>query len=399
MRVLFVNTYYYPNMFGGAEKAVKLLASKFAEKCPCAVFSADSAVKGLHKEVIEGVEIFRSGSFFFDFEKRFSKRESRFCKLKNRLADLYNPAANRHFKKVIKEFKPDVIHTNGLRGIGPQIWKIAQKNGIKVVHTLHDYFASDPLMREEPPASTIISAWQSYWNSFSKCIDAVTAPSTYVINKMQKNGFAKNSIAFTIPNGISFTPYQPSCDENKNIQTKNTKVRFIFAGTLVDFKGILKLLEAFKDVQKHQPNVELVICGAGPLQGKIQEESSQNPAILYRGKLDAESIAKEYQQADICVIPSLWEEPFGLVVIEAAYYGCALIASNKGGIPEIINSLGAGILCDCSNTHVLAKNMIDLCDENARSTQQKKFATTISKYSIDKCIDTHYNFFAKVLNG
>ena len=48
MRILFVNTYYYPNMFGGAEHSVKLLAEGLGAHNECAVFSADAASKGLH---------------------------------------------------------------------------------------------------------------------------------------------------------------------------------------------------------------------------------------------------------------------------------------------------------------------------------------------------------------
>ncbi len=399
MRILFVNTYYYPNMFGGAEKSVKLLATFFSKKYPCAVFSADASIKGLKKENIDGVVIYRSGSSCFNFMARFTKSESRFCKVKNRLADLYNPAACRHFKKVLDEFQPDIIHTNGVRGISPLVWKIAQKCGIKVIHTLRDYYAADPLMREEPPKSLILSVWQKYWNKKSKYINAITAPSSFVIKKMSSFGFGNKAVLRAIPNGIVFDKNYFSNIINRPQKSDARKIRFLFVGTLVDFKGVLKLLSAFKEVQKKREDVELVFCGAGPLAELIQEESKRNESVIYRGKLDASAISKEYQDADVCVIPSLWEEPFGLVVIEAAYNGCALIASNKGGIPEIIDNLNAGILCDCSNVQSLAQSMLFLCDEEERNSQRKTFAGTAENFSIENCINQYNNLYTEVLNG
>lgn len=399
MRILFVNTYYYPNMFGGAEKSVKLLASNFSKKYPCAVFSADASIKGLQKEIVDDVVVYRSGSFFFNFKARFYKSESRFCKVKNRLSDLHNPVAYRHFKRVLDEFKPDIIHTNGLRGIGPKVWKLAQERGVKVVHTLRDYYASDPLMREHPPVNAIISVWQNFWNKKSESIDVVTAPSSFVIKKMIGFGFGLKAVLRAVPNGITFDKGTFLKNINHSPKAASSKVRFIYAGTLVDFKGVQKLLEAFKEIQKNRDDVEIVFCGAGPLMELIQAEAKCNQSVIFRGKLDSQAMSKEYLDADVCVIPSLWEEPFGLVVIEAAYHGCALIASNKGGIPEIIDNLGAGILCDCSDVQSLARNMLLLCDEEERIIQRKIFSESVEKFSIENCIDQYDYIYREILNG
>lgn len=386
-------------MFGGAEKSVRLLASIFSKKYSCCVFSADASVKGLQKEFVDNVIVYRSGSFFFDFKARFTKTESRLCKIKNRIADLYNPAVSSHFKKVLNEFKPDIIHTNGLRGIGPCIWKIAQKRGIKVVHTLRDYYAADPLMREHPPVNPILTMWQNYWNKESKNINAVTAPSSFVIKRMSGFGFGRNSVLRPVSNGITFNKTSFLQNINRFSQKNSTRTRFLFAGTLVDFKGVLKLLESFKECQKKRNDIEIVFCGAGPLAELIQAEAEQNQSIIYRGKLDVDPMSKEYLNADVCVIPSLWEEPFGLVVIEAAYHGCALIASNKGGIPEIIEKLGAGILCDCSDVQQLTQKMLFLCNESERRKQREIFVDSVEKYSIENSINQYDNLYIELLNG
>lgn len=396
MRVLLVNTYYYPNMFGGAEHSVRLLATNLAKKHSCAVFSVDSSLKGLHRENIEGVDIYRSGSICFNFKARFNKQETIFCKVRNRISDLYNPIALAHFSKVLDEFKPDIIHTNGLRGIGPQIWKIAGDRKIKVVHTLRDYFAIDPLMRENIPTNMILSIWQNIWNKKSTYIDCVTAPSDFTLRKLKKYGFAVNKPSSSIPNAIPFQK-EALVDNIEYSKRKDGKTRFVFAGTLVDFKGVLKLLEAFRELQKKQANVELCFCGDGPLSHLIHAETESNNAVRYCGKLDSKSMAKEFLNADVCVVPSLWEEPFGRVVVEAAYNGCALIVSNKGGIPEIIQKLGAGIVCDSSNVAQLSDAMCELCSKEKRDSQLEILKENVGYFSISNNVELFDDLYKKLL--
>ena len=388
MKILFVNTYFSPNMFGGTEHSVKLLASFFSKKYSCAVFSVDSIAKGLERNVVDNVTVYRSGSVFFDFKSRYTKKEHFFCKMKNRLADLYNPVASAHFKKVLDEFEPDIVHTNGLRGIGPQIWEIANQRGVKIVHTLRDYHAADPLMRESTPSSPFIMFWRYLWNQKSSFIDVVTATSTFALNKMLKAGFSHNKSCITILNGIPFEKreFLENIEYSKNQKRKNT--RFLFAGTLVDFKGVLNLLEAYVRLQKEISSVELVYCGEGPLLEQIRRCSNCYPGIYIRGKLDVNAMKREFLEADVCVVPSLWEEPFGRVVVEAAYNGCALIVSNRGGIPEIIQKLGAGIVCDCSNIDQLTTAMACLCDEKKRRLQLDCFRNSVEYFSISNNINS-----------
>jgi glycosyltransferase involved in cell wall biosynthesis len=393
MKILFINTYYYPNLFGGTEQSLYLLANGLKTQQQCAVFTVDGLQKaGLTKELINDVLIYRSGTKNFNFESRFNKTETILGKIKNRLADIYNPKALSHFKQVIDEFAPDIIHTNGLRGIGPQIWKIAAKKNIKVVHTLRDYYVLDPTMKLIH-TTLFFKLWRSFFLSYFKYISVLTAPSAFTLNTVlsyKKN----NTLAVTqvVPNCITFKAQE--LEQNFSNNNHSTPVKYLFVGTLVEYKGILQLLEAFK-LMKNK-DAELIICGTGPLSENIKQESLCDKRIKYKGQLQKEALIEQYKQADVCIIPSLWEEPFGRVVIEAAYYANALIASDKGGIPEIIKTLQTGILCDCSNPITLSQAMDNLFDANNRNQQLIQIEKNISLYSLEKQIDTFNKIYLDI---
>ena len=389
MRILFVNTYYYPNMFGGAEHSVKLLAEGLSSHHECAVFTVDAATDGLTVEKINGVVVYRSGSSRFNYKARFSKTETKIVKLKNRFADLYNPGALKHFNQVLDQFRPDVVHSNGIRGIGPHILREAKKNNIKVVHTLRDYFVIDPTMKMN--RLSLFWWWKTYFSHYSKYIDCLTAPSNYTLDKVLNAGFGcsvKNKKA--IPNATDVDERELGALIDSKIRKPSTQTRFIFVGTLGVYKGILNLINAFNQMQNK--DAELIICGSGVLSEKIMDAARENPKIIYRGQLSADEMKKEYQSSDVCVIPSLWNEPFGRVVVESAANGCAIIASNCGGIPEIVKTLEAGSVVDCSDIHMLSKEMDSFCCVEKRVDQQKRIKENMNCY----CVERHVNSYEKL---
>lgn len=384
-------------MFGGAEHSVLLLASNLKKSHECAVFTADSFCGKLICENVDGVTVFRSGSHVFNLQSRFKKNENKIQKLFNRISDFFNPIATRQFRQVLDQFKPDVIHTNGLRGISPVIWKIAHERGVKVVHSLRDYFSLDPLMRETPPESLVLNYWREYWNKYSRFIDVVSAPSAFTLEKTVSRGFSsEHSVKKAVPNSISFELqyFQEAIQEA--INRLNCETRFIFVGTLVEFKGILLLIEAFEILLSKRSDIELVVCGTGPLVNFVEEASKKYPAIQYRGQLKSTDLAVEYRNADVCVIPSIWEEPFGRVVIEAAYNGCALITSNMGGIPEIVKTLDSGEVWSDKNVNTLAKLMDFLCEKKNRLKQLEKIKEHIEDFSVQKQIESFEKIYGDI---
>jgi len=110
--------------------------------------------------------------------------------------------------------------------------------------------------------------------------------------------------------------------------------RFVFLGRLVKKKGLDWLLRAFAtvDISAH-----LDVAGEGPQREEAEQlvrTLSIGDRVTFHGWLESEAVAALIRQAHAVVFPSVWHEPAGLVSLEAAAYGRALIASKVGGIPE-----------------------------------------------------------------
>ena len=141
MRILFINTFYYPNMPGGAEQSVKLLAEGLVKRGhQVAIYTGDSKDGKFHLEKYNGVSVYRydTGKFHL-FKYSYQKdKVGQFEKVSQKLQLYYNSIVNKNFVKVCENFKPDVIHTNTLYGIPCTVWKPAAKLHIPTVHTIRD---------------------------------------------------------------------------------------------------------------------------------------------------------------------------------------------------------------------------------------------------------------------
>ncbi len=117
----------------------------------------------------------------------------------------------------------------------------------------------------------------------------------------------------------------------------------IFTGRLQEFKGIRQLLEAF--VRIKDVNVKLLVVGASffsaskptPFIDKLKSIAmGYEDRITFTGYVNHCEIYKYYQMADVAVLPSMWEEPFGLTCLEALACGLPVITTMSGGLPEIV---------------------------------------------------------------
>jgi glycosyltransferase involved in cell wall biosynthesis len=112
----------------------------------------------------------------------------------------------------------------------------------------------------------------------------------------------------------------------------------IFVGRLVSDKGAALLLDALKLV-KAEPH--LTIIGDGPERVALEKQASQlQSPVEFAGPQHGEQLADSLRQHQILVVPSLWQEPFGIVALEGIACGCVVIGSAGGGLAEAIGPCG-----------------------------------------------------------
>jgi len=106
-------------------------------------------------------------------------------------------------------------------------------------------------------------------------------------------------------------------------------------------KGLQMALEAFQKVYRSNKNTQLLVVG-------INKTLSQE-GVTSVGRVPNDELHKYYQLSDVFVFPSLWKEGFGIVLAEALKCGCYCIASNQGGIPEVLSFGEYGVLVENPN--------------------------------------------------
>lgn len=153
---------------------------------------------------------------------------------------------------------------------------------------------------------------------------------------------------------------------------------FLFSGRLTPEKGAEELLEAFAQVVDQVPNAKLVVAGAfffnsnikSPFEQKLHDLASQpqiKGRIVFTGFVDYNDMPALYEMADVCVLPSIWDDPAPLAVIESLVSGKPLITTKSGGIPEYAND-DCAIILERDNQLVdhLAQAMVELANDSQK---------------------------------
>lgn len=400
MRILILNSWYYPNLMGGAEHSVMLLAENLVKRGHIVgVFTIDSEKRQLITETIHGVEVFRGSGGKYDIRKAYRPDKPLVESMRNKCLEIRNYSVISELSKVNTIFKPDIVHVNCIAGMSMSAIKYFQLKNIPIVYTLRDYFLDNPknivanFGWNHPVKKTILAGYRWYTRRMSSHVEVCTAPSTYTLEYYLNNGyFSKSKIQKCIFNSV------PICiEETKQyIADKGLHQRrnFMYAGSVTETKGIKPMLEAFMQTRM---NCNLYICGTGNLLDYVKACAKKDDRIKVMGKLKPAELGQIYKKSDIMLVPSLWAEPFGRVVIEAAKYGLYVIGSNNGGIPEIINTLKCGCICNPVD--------IDKFKEILEKVYIKDFTDTynnivhkIELYSIEKQIDSFEEVYSSFLS-
>jgi glycosyltransferase involved in cell wall biosynthesis len=158
----------------------------------------------------------------------------------------------------------------------------------------------------------------------------------------------------------------------------------LYAGRLIDCKGVDYLIKALPNVLEKQPEAKLLIVGSGPAKNdllRLSERLNLQEKVLFLGAVSQEELAGYYSMADVFVLPSVVTdagetEGLGVVLLEAMACGLPVIGSVVGGIPDIIEDGETGLLAQ-------QKNPGDLAEKINRVLANKSLRQCLSKSGHD----------------
>lgn len=227
----------------------------------------------------------------------------------------------RHRKEI------DVIHCHDLNSAAlcAFVSWIFKKRSVITVHYVQDF---------------LLASSSSTFNRFGRRVmshfDAVIAISSKVRERLlplMKDETKLHQMTYW----IDLSLFQPA-GRAETKRTKHLEGRFIvlFVGRLVSTKGVEVVLDVASRLQEEK-EIEFIFIGQGPLSEIVQTVSSSLQTVSFLGPLDSMALSEYYRSADLLLVPSVYEEGFGRVIMEAIASGLPVIGANRGAIPEAMD--------------------------------------------------------------
>lgn len=286
---------------------------------------------------------------------------------------MHSPEAVRKIGQLIDETQPDIVHCHNIyHQLTPSIIGAAKGRQVPVVLTLHDYKPICPTytrLRDGHVCSACIenqfsnvmkyrcadgslgksallyaeATVQRLFRSYEK-VDMFIAPSEFMRSSVTQHRLDEDRVE-VIYNGIDCAAIDVAAEDQGYA---------LYLGRLSPEKGIETLLSAHAEIADRVP---LVIAGTGPLE---QTMRSRYPKAQYLGHLSGDALKETVRNAAMIVVPSEWYENCPMSVLEAMASGKPVVASNIGGIPELVTPGETGLLFRPGDHDMLKSHLLQL---------------------------------------
>ena len=295
--------------------------------------------------------------------------------------EAYMAAFGRTITEAVEKFEPDVIHCQ-------HIWLLswlARKTGIPYVITAH----GTDLMGYQKTSRFRQYATEAALGA--RRIITISNDNDELVRQLFPGSADK---AVHMRNGYDPERFYPEKKTRDQLETQfgvRMLNKFVmFAGKLAYFKGVDILLEAAKlNEGEHPGEIVTIIAGDGELSEQLKKQADDNMLdnVHFLGSLDMSLLRGLYSTADVCVVPSR-REPFGLVAVEALACGCTVIATNQGGLPDIINDR-VGALVDVEDPIGLSAAILhELYRPDIKERREYAAKYAFETYAQDSLMDT-----------
>ena len=299
----------------------------------------------------------------------------------------------KHLRRIVKQVRPDATHVQYMAPGATVIlllWLIGVKNIITTAHTAADIYKD----------LRLIHFIQRHCVKAFTCITELAEKSFFGTSQLYtpKTKLKKRN-HFTIHNCLTNNEQKP-CLSSLNVNRSTFNVQRFTLGVvsrLETIKGMDLVVPAFAKVLKQHPDTRLIVIGDGSLRSTMEQQAIELGCaehITWAGRQPQEELNKWYSQMDIVLMPSR-SEGFGLTAIEAMSNGCVVVASNIGGLPEVVHDKICGLLHRSEDTTDMANKIVSLIsDEDKYKSLQAQSLHEVEKYSFEhyaELINDMYN--------
>lgn len=405
MKIVIATHHFPPNYQAGAELYAYRLAKGLQENGHTVIVCCIEKVDGSSQEpevVIDEFDGLTVNRLFLDYYNNPDPIRW----------DYYHPVIGKWFHTFLAQQQPDVVHINSGYLLSASAIEAAIQCRIPTVFTLHDYWFICPrftLLRANgsicsKPVEPIRCTWcllsrkrrfllpdqlmqgkigdafvwlgdhkfvqkiigldevtqtiedrQTLLPKIYASLDVVISPSSFLLQKMEEYGLKAHKKVH-LPNTLSRNEFEISSAKNPH-----KPLRFAYLGQIEPHKGIHTLIKAFNRIKVEPGRVELRIYGdpnRNPKYSKnLSRLASRNQNINFLGAYHQDELPDIMDDVDVVVVPSEWYENYPTVILEALLFKKPVIASEIGGIPELIQEHENGFLFPSGDVKSLASTI------------------------------------------
>lgn len=303
----------------------------------------------------------------------------------------------KHLRCIIKQVRPDVTHVQYMAPGATVIlllWLMGVKNIITTSHTAADIYKD----------LRLVHFIQRHCVKVFTCITELAEKSFFGTSQLYTpETKLKKRNHFTIHNCLSIDN-SPMAIDNSKLYTLHSKLNCFTLGVvsrLEKIKGMDLVVPAFAEVLKQHPDTRLIVVGDGSLRSTMEQQAVELGCaehITWAGRQPQEELNKWYSQMDIVLMPSR-SEGFGLTAIEAMSNGCVMVASNVGGLPEVVRNGVCGLLHNSEDITDMANKIVSLIsNEDKYKSLQAQSLHEVEKYSFEHYAELISNLYERLTN-
>ena len=288
---------------------------------------------------------------------------------------LWYREAHRHFRRIMAEFRPDLVHLHTIGEFSPAV--LAATRGVPRILTVHGpepwtknllrwNLASAADGGSLSPADRLLwlylrGAQRTAFLPWVRGLDRVLAPSRYFAEAVRPD--LGRVPVHVLPNGI-----EPLARPAEGAEAAGDgRAHVLYVGRLERVKGVHVLLEAYRRAVPDLPDLRLTVVGDGRERAGLESAARDlvdAGLVRFTGWLGAAEVTGHLAAAGVVVLPSLWPENFPTVALEALELGRPLVGSRVGGIPELIGP-DNGALVEPGDAAALARELLRVLGDQA----------------------------------
>jgi glycosyltransferase involved in cell wall biosynthesis len=320
----------------------------------------------------------------------------------------------------IEYFKPDVIMFWGMWMLSRHLPSIAEDSEVPVAYMIEDYW----------PIDEDVHTW--YWNSQAN--RHLARPLKGLANRLalarlRREGyppelafdhvacgsrFLKEEISAVIPAfrqaevvmcGIDLAPFYENQSDGKLDTSRGLRIAYV--GGLNAEKGVKTAISAVAQIMKMNRTVVpiLTVVGGGHADYEaslydLVKKCGVEDQVTFLGRVPKESVPKILSKNDVLVVPSIWPEPFGRVVVEGMAARLLVIGTATGGSGEILEDGVNGLVFEPGNATALAQCLGRVsCDSDLYARIVDEAVRTSTRFSVERMADGLERFLVSIANA